>query len=389
MIPFLIAVTALSLAAWAYLVLGHGMFWTASVRLPGGDTDPPEWPAVAAVVPARDEAAFIGRAVRSLAGQDYPGEFAIVVVDDSSGDGTADAARAAAPDGCIEVVRGAGPPPGWTGKLWALDQGVRRAADIAPDAAFLWFTDADIEHAPDALRRLVRRAEADGCDLVSLMVRLNCESGWERLLIPAFVFFFQKLYPFRRVNDARSRTAGAAGGCMLVRRAALNRIGGLAAIRGDLIDDCALARAIKPGGGIWLGLTASTRSIRPYPALGDIWSMVARTAFHQLGYSATLLAGAIVGMALLYLAPPLAVLGWPAHGDGTALALGAASWVLMTVVYGPTLRLYGLSPVNRLLLPVAALFYVAMTADSARRHWSGRGGAWKARYHAPGGGTVG
>jgi hopene-associated glycosyltransferase HpnB len=357
---------ALALAGWVYLLLGRGMFWRADVRLPRETALPSRWPSVVAIVPARNEAPYIGQAVASLKAQDYAGAFRVVVVDDQSEDDTGAIARAAG----AEVVTGAPRPPGWAGKPWAMAQG----AQAAGDAAYIWFTDADIVHAPDTLRRLVAKAEAESHDLVSLMVRLDCRSLWDRLLIPTFVFFFQMLYPFAWVNDPKRRTAGAAGGSMLVRATALARAGGVAAIGSALIDDCALAKAVKSSGGrIWLGLSEVDTSIRPYGGLGGIWRMVARSAYDQLGYSPLALAGTIAGLALLYLAPPvLAVSG---------MALGALAWLLMALAEAPTLRLYRLPLIWGVFLPVAALLYVGMTLDSAVRHWRGRGGEWKGRTH--------
>lgn len=383
---------AVSLAAWVWLLTARNRFWRGSEMLDDTDAAPASWPSVVAVIPARDEAELIGRALRSIAGQDYPAQLSVVVVDDESDDGTAEAARAAGVGVTLDVVSGASLPTGWTGKLWALEQGIARAGATTPDAAFIWLTDADIEHDPDVLRRLVARAEIGRLDLVSTMVMLKCGSAWERLLIPAFVFFFQKLYPFPRVNDPRARIAAAAGGCILLRRAALMRIGGIAAIRNELIDDCALAREIKKSalaretknaGSIWLGLSRSSRSLRDYRNLGDIWHMVARTAFHQLGYSTLLLAGTVIAMAVIYLAPPLIVVLWPVHGIGWAALFAAAAYLLMMIAFAPTLRLYDRGPAAALALPVAAAFYVAMTVDSARRHWRGHGGSWKARHYVP------
>jgi hopene-associated glycosyltransferase HpnB len=320
-----------SLMAWLCLGLARSALWRRAPRLgtavlPARKT----WPAVVAVVPARDEAAFVATTLGSLVAQDYAGPLAIVLVDDHSEDDTRAIAERLALDAARAVeIAGAPPlPPGWSGKLWALEQGVRRAGERWPDARYLLLTDADITHGADNLARLVARAEAKRLDLASLMVRLRCQSFWERLLVPAFVFFFQMLYPFPAVNRAGRRTAAAAGGCMLVRRRALAEAGGIAAIRGQLIDDVALARAIKhrPGGGrIWLGLGDSARSLRPYESLGSLWAMVARTADTQLGHSLPLLAATVLAMVLTFAGPPLALLAWPLHGDAVAAGLGLSA----------------------------------------------------------------
>ena len=362
---------AIAVAAWVYLLFFRAAFWRADQRLEGDAAEPADWPAVVAVIPARNEAATIGRSVASLLGQDYPGAFSLVVVDDDSDDGTALAAGTAER---LSVISGKPLETGWTGKLWAVGQGISYAKETCPEAAFVLLTDADIEHAPHTLRRLVAKAEEGGLDLVSLMVRLRCESFWERLLIPAFVFFFQKLYPFRSVNDPRKATAAAAGGCMLVRWRALERCGGVAAIRHRIIDDCALAAALKPGGAIWLGLGEDIHSLRPYRRLGDVWSMVARSAYEQLGRSPLLLAGTVAGMAVIYLVPLVALVA----GE----IMGLAAWLLMAIAYWPTLRLYRQPAWKCLLLPLAALLYTLMTVDSARWHYLGRGGAWKGRSYA-------
>ena len=370
---------AVSLAVWLYLLFGHGGYWRADQRLDGAGDRLDAWPAVAAAVPARNEAAVIGQTLRSLLAQDYPGDLVVIVVDDESDDGTAELARGAG----VVVVGGVARPVGWVGKTWALAQGVEAAAAASPEARYLWFSDADIAHGPGVLRALVAKAEAGRLDLVSLMARLQCESGWERLLIPAFVFFFQMLYPFRRVNDPARATAAAAGGCMLVRRAALVAAGGLDAIAGDLIDDCALARALKPGGPIWLGLATESWSVRPYAGLGDIWDMVARSAYTQLRHSPMLLAGTVVGMTIIFLAPPVATLVGVFGGVGPAMVLGAAGWLAITASYAPTLGFYRRPAVAGLLLPVAASLFVVMTLDSARRWRHGEGGRWKGRSYAP------
>jgi hopene-associated glycosyltransferase HpnB len=390
--PGALILACAALAAWIYLALFHHRFWQADQRLSAAAApDPGAWPAVAAVVPARNEADVVGTAVRSLLEQDYPGPFRVVLVDDHSEDGTAqaarDAARATARPRALEIVPSDPLPRGWVGKLWAVAQGIAHATRQAPQACYLWLTDADIAHDPGMLRRLVAKAEADRLDLVSLMVLLWCRSAWERLLIPAFVFFFQKLYPFPAVSDPDLLTAAAAGGSMLVRRDALETAGGIAAIRGALIDDCALGRLIKGrraagSGGIWLGLTDRARSLRPYRGLADIWRMVARSAFDQLRYSAPLLVGTLVGMVLLYVVPPAVALAYPLHRDAVAALAGLAAWLLMAGLYAPTLRLYGLGWAHGMLLPAAAVLYAAMTVDSALRHWRGSGGAWKGRFHS-------
>jgi hopene-associated glycosyltransferase HpnB len=317
--------------------------------------------------------------VASLLRQRYPGRFTITVVDDQSTDGTGEVARRAAEAmeaaDRLTVLRGSDLPPGWTGKVWAMRQGVAYAASEPEPPDFFLFTDADIAYAPDSLPRLVSGAVARKTVLTSLMVKLRCQSMAERLLIPAFVFFFQKLYPFAWVNDPARRTAAAAGGCMLVRRGALERAGGLDAIRDALIDDCALAAVMKPQGPIWLGLTADVHSLRAYPTLSEIRRMVARSAYAELRYSPLRLAGAVLGLALTYLAPPLLAV----FADGTAQALAAAAWALMTLAYLPTLRFYGLSPLWSLALPAVAAIYLGYTIDSALQHWQGRGGAWKGR----------
>jgi len=376
---------AASLASWLYLAFLHGRFWRGEARLAAGEPEPPAagWPAVAAVIPARNEQAAIARSAGSLLGQDYPGCLDVVVVDDESEDATARAAQALAavhPRGERLLVVASEPrPPGWVGKMWAVATGVRAAAGRAPAARWLWLTDADVEHAPDTLRRLVAKGEAERLDLVSLMVKLHCASGWEKVLIPAFVYFFQKLYPFPRINDPRARTAGAAGGCMLVRREALERAGGIEAVRGEVIDDCALGARLKARGPVWVGLAEREWSFRPYAGLSEIWAMVARSAYTQLRHSPWLLAGTVAGLALVYLAPPLLALGLPWHRSVAAAALGAAAWALLAWTFLPTLRLYGLAPARALALPLAGLLYLGMTLDSARLHRRGRGALWKGR----------
>lgn len=357
-----------SLAAWVYLLFGHGAFWRIQETPDPPLTGPAK--AVAIVIPARNEEAVVGQAIDSLVNQNYSGRFHVFLVDDHSTDATIPAAGA---HQRLTVVEASPLPAGWTGKLWAVSCGLKHAEAFEPDYVLL--TDADVVHSPDSISRLVARAEAGGLDLVSWMVKLQCRTVAERALIPAFVFFFFKLYPPQWIAGRRHKTAGAAGGCMLVRRTALERIGGIAAIRGELIDDCALARAIKPGGGIWLGVTQDAHSIRDYTSFAEIGRMISRSAFTQLRHSSLLLAGTIVGMALIYLAPPLLLLS----GDFAAAAPGLAAWVLMTISYLPVLRFYRRSPAWAPLLPLIALFYMSATLHSALRYWTGQGGAWKGR----------
>ncbi len=358
----------IALAAWLYLLLGNGGYWLMRARLPVG-RDPERWLSVVAVVPARNEAGILPETLPSLLRQDYPGDFRVILVDDASTDGTGDVAKQL---GDLRVVTGSGPPPGWTGKVAALAAGVAEAGE--PD--FLLFTDADIAHPPDSVTALVRSAA--GRDLVSLMARLRTDTFWERAIVPAFVYFFAQLYPFDRVNRP-GRTAAAAGGCILVRRSALVAAGGLAAIRGALIDDVALGRLIKRDGRIWLGLSTSVRSLRPYPRLADLWDMVARSAYTQLRHSPVLLAGTVIGLLVLYAVPPVLGVVGLVTGQWLTAAFGLAGWVLLAAGYLPMLRRYALSPAWAPLLPAVALLYAGMTVDSAWRHRRGRGGAWKGR----------
>jgi hopene-associated glycosyltransferase HpnB len=373
-----LAIALAALVIWLYLLLGRGEFWRAKERDDWTAAAPAEWPAVTAVVPARDEADVIGQSLASLLAQDYPGEFRVIIVDDQSRDGTADVARRAAAGAGdrLTVLSGKPLPPGWTGKLWAMQQGIERADEQKPE--FLLLTDADIAYAADTLRNLVAHAQERGLVLTSLMAKLRCESFAERALIPAFIFFFQMLYPFGWVNRRENPMAGAAGGCMLVRREALHAVGGIASIRDDLIDDCALGRRLKRVGPIWLALTNRVRSLRPYPAVEDIRRMVSRTAYCQLRYSPLLLAGTAAGMALTYLAAPLLAI----FAAGLPQLIGALVWLMMVVAFYPTLRFYGLSSLWGLALPLIALAYLVFAIDSAYQHARGRGGLWKGRVQA-------
>jgi hopene-associated glycosyltransferase HpnB len=370
------------LAIWLYLLAGRGAFWLAGERDDEVAAGEGVWPSITAVIPARDEAECVGETVASLLRQNYPGEFTVIVVDDQSRDATAQVARdAAATLGAADrltVLSGRALPVGWTGKLWAQQQGVEAAEAHLQPPAYILFTDADIVYAPDELRKLTARAQSGSYVLTSLMAKLRCESLAERMFIPAFIFFFQMLYPFAWANDPRRATAAAAGGCMLVRRDALARAGGMASIRTALIDDCALAKRLKAHGPIWIGLTDGVRSVRAYPALEDIRRMVSRTAYAQLRYSPLLLAGTVLGLAITYLAPVLLAV----FAGGTARLLGIAAWLLMALAFQPILRFYRVSPLWGLALPAIAAIYMAFTVDSAYQHARGRGGMWKGRAQA-------
>ena len=382
----LTALAGLALATWVYLLVGRSGFWRADQRLGDDLAEPESWPAVVAVVPARNEAAGIAACLEALAAQDYPGRLDVIAVNDASTDDTAGIARRVAGetagDRSIAVLDAPPLAAGWAGKLWALDHGVAEAARRAPDAAYLWFTDADIVHQPRVLRALVAKARGEGRALVSLMVRLNVSHLWEALLVPAFVFFFQMLYPFPAVNDPRRRVAAAAGGCVLVAPGALAKAGGISAIRDALIDDCALAASVKRAGGdIWLGLGERSTSIRPYAGLAGLWAMVKRSAFTQLNHSTVLLIGTVVAMVASYLVPPFAVLAWPWHGQGTAAVLGGLAWGAMMLAYAPTLAYYRRPIIEAAALPLTAALYISMTMHSAFDHWRGRGGRWKGRTY--------
>ncbi|MBN3944778.1 glycosyltransferase [Nostoc sp. NMS9] len=415
----------LSLTIWLGLLGFWGQFWRTDQQLEVTETQLESLPVVCAVVPARNEAELLPTSLRSLLLQDYPGSFNVFLVDDRSTDRTANfaegVAHALGKPQQLHIISGVSLPPGWSGKLWAVEQGIKSASKFAPD--YFLLTDADIEHDPGNLRRLVAKAMQEDLDLVSVMVRLRCESFWEKFLIPAFVFFFQKLYPFRWVNNPNNPTAGAAGGSILIAREALEQIGGIQVIRQALIDDCALAQAVKKSRGageqgskgageqgsrgdkgdkennhaqspmpnlqcpipsqgrIWLGLSSLTRSLRPYDSLATIWDMVARTAYTQLNYSALLLLGTLVGMPLIYLAPPVCVILGAVWSNWAIALTGILGWLLMTFAYYPTIRFYKCSPWFALSLPAIAFLYTLMTLDSALRHWQGRGGAWKGRVY--------
>jgi hopene-associated glycosyltransferase HpnB len=379
-----IVLAGLSLAIWIVLTFFRGAFW--QLRRFDDDLVAPVpskiWPRIAVILPARNEAETIARTLQALGAQEYSGEVRIFVVDDHSEDETAGEAqrvvRARGLGDCVTILQATTLQPGWTGKLWAMQQGIDASAAFAPD--YFWFTDADIVHAPDTLLRLVSRAANEARDLMSLMVLLQAKTLPERLLIPPFLYFFLKLYPPRWIAQPKARTAGAAGGCVLLRRSALDRIGGLSAIRSEVIDDCSLARAVKrSGGAIWMGLTRKSVSLRAYDSFAEIRDLIARTAFTQLEYSPLLLFGTILGMFLTYILPVILVF----YTQPMVWRVSFAAWALMTVTYLPTVRFYKLSALWALTLPAAAGFYSYATGLSAVRFWLGRGGQWKGRAQAP------
>jgi hopene-associated glycosyltransferase HpnB len=392
-------ISVASLLAWLWLTFAQGGFWRTDLRLPRerrAPAGPGGWPSLAVLVPARDEAEVLPESLPSLLAQDYPGTARVILIDDNSSDGTGvlaaelaargerGGAEAEAQSGALPLTvttPGGEPPSGWTGKLWALRHGV----EVAGEVEYLLLTDADIAHRPGSFRALVESAETAGLDLVSQMARLRVQTRWEQLIVPAFVYFFAQLYPFRWSNRPGGRTAAAAGGCTLVRRTALERAGGVAAIRGAVIDDVSLARAVKrTGGRTWLGLADLVDSVRPYPELAQLWRMVSRSAYAQLRHSVLLLAGTVLGLVLVYLWPVAAVAFGAATGEVWVLALGAAAWALMAGTYLPMLRYYRQPAPSTLLLPFTASLYLLMTVDSAIQHWRGRGAAWKGRtYPAP------
>ena len=388
---FALLIAFISLAAWLYLLTAHGGFWRGRER-ESDETSPAGpaggWPSVAAIVPARNEADVVAASLGSLLRQDYEGAFEVILIDDQSSDGTAEIARAAADAAGgrerLTVLAGSELPPGWTGKLWAISQGVAHVESLAVPPEFLLLSDADIGYAADSLRRQVAIASTGGFTLVSRMAKLRCENLAERALIPAFIFFFQMLFPFAWVNRADRRTAAAAGGCMLIRRRDLQAVGGIASIRDALIDDCALAQRLKTQGPIRLELTERVVSLRPYPSVEEIRRMVARSAYAQLRYSPVLLLGTLAGMALIYVAPPALAL----FAHGVPRLIGILAWLAMAVAFQPTLRFYRLSPLWGFALPAIAAAYLLFTMDSAYQHRRGRGGMWKGRAQAPGSGAA-
>lgn len=389
-----IILVGLSLIIWVYLLLFRGGFWLSNQRIHSSLNPLNDAPSVCAVIPARNEADVLPISLKSLLTQNYPGNFSIILVDDQSDDNTGNVAKEVAQKSHkanrLQVIPGQPLAPGWSGKLWAMKQGIKQAETLENKPDYFLFTDADIEHHDNNLQELVTKAEQENLALTSLMVKLRCDSFWEKFLIPAFVFFFEKLYPFSWVNNPRNKMAAAAGGCILIRSYILEEIGGIEVVKQALIDDCSLAAAVKaklqentknPDQGIWLGLSEKTISLRPYDSLDSIWNMVARTAYTQLNYSPLLLIGTLMGLTLVYLVAPISfILGLILHNQLITI-LGGLTWLLMTISYIPTLKLYQCSPLWGLILPLIGLFYGLMTLDSAWRHWRGKGGGWKGRVY--------
>lgn len=383
----MIILATLSLIIWIYLITARGNFWLCNQFLESQILK--EKPNVTVIIPARNEAESISICLESLLNQDYQGYFKIILVNDQSEDDTAvraeNLAREKNQTHQLTILNGKPLPQGWSGKLWAMSQGVEWARQNLQTDYFL-FTDADIKHSVDNLSQLLAKAEKDNLDLVSLMVKLHCQSFWEKLLIPAFIFFFQKLYPFPLINNPRSKVSGAAGGCILIREEALTRIGGIEALKQALIDDCTLASLVKkslpPNHGIWLGLSNTTISLRKYPTLKPIWNMVARTAFTQLNYSTLLLIGTILGMFITYLISPIAFLYGLYTLNIPLLIISLTTLLLMALSYYPTVKLYQLPIFYSFCLSAIAFLYTLMTIDSAFRHWQGKGGQWKGRVYS-------
>jgi hopene-associated glycosyltransferase HpnB len=399
----ILILTILSLLIWLYLLIFRGRFWLADQKIELPSITLNNYPSICAIIPARNEADVLSISLASLLKQNYLGDFSLILVDDQSIDDTGHIAEEIAQklqkNQHLTVIYGQPLPVGWTGKLWAIEQGIIAANQRQNPPDYFLFTDADIQHDLNNVQELAIKAEQENLALTSLMVLLRCESFWEKLLIPAFVFFFQKLYPFPWVNHPQNKMAAAAGGCILIRREILEKIGGIAILKQALIDDCSLAAAVKSylqtnpnslstsanntkqSASIWLGLTNKTVSLRAYHSLKSLWDLVARTAFTQLNYSVLLLLGTVLSMILIYLIAPFSIILGISLNNGLIVILAGLIWVLMIIAYIPTLKLYKLSPLWALTLPAIAFLYTLMTIDSAWRYWRGRGGGWKGRVY--------
>ena len=394
MLNILTIIVSLSLVIWIYLLLFRGKFWLSNQRINEQLQPLTQYPSVCAVIPARNEADVLPISLKSLLNQDYPGNLFIILVDDQSDDNTGNVAQEIA-NNCqksqqLQVISGQPLAEGWSGKLWAMKQGIEQANKLDNKPDYLLLTDADIEHHDSNLKELVKQAEIEKLAMTSLMVKLRCDSFWEQFLIPAFVFFFEKLYPFSWVNNPKNKMAAAAGGCILIRRQILEEIGGIEVVKQALIDDCSLAAAVKAKlqedrqnikQGIWLGLSEKTLSLRPYENLDSIWNMVARTAYTQLNYSPLLLIGTLLGLTIVYLVAPIGLIMGLIFQNTVMTILGGITWLLMSISYLPTLKLYQCSLLWSLTLPLIGLLYGLMTLDSAWRHWRGKGGGWKGRVY--------
>ena len=394
MLNILTIIVSLSLVIWIYLLLFRGKFWLSNQRINEQLQPLTQYPSVCAVIPARNEADVLPISLKSLLNQDYPGNLSIILVDDQSDDNTGNVAQEIA-DNCqksqqLQVISGQPLAEGWSGKLWAMKQGIEQANKLDNKPDYLLLTDADIEHHDSNLKELVKQAKIEKLAMTSLMVKLRCDSFWEQFLIPAFVFFFEKLYPFSWVNNPKNKMAAAAGGCILIRRQILEEIGGIEVVKQALIDDCSLAAAVKAKlqedrqnikQGIWLGLSEKTLSLRPYENLDSIWNMVARTAYTQLNYSPLLLIGTLLGLTIVYLVAPIGLIMGLIIQNTVMTILGGITWLLMSISYLPTLKLYQCSLLWSLTLPLIGLLYGLMTLDSAWRHWRGKGGGWKGRVY--------
>jgi hopene-associated glycosyltransferase HpnB len=382
----LILLTSISLVSWLVMLLFWGNFWRCDQQIEANSTQLEKYPEICAIIPARNEAEVIEKSLKSLLEQKYLGNLKVILIDDQSEDKTAILAENLAQElqqqEKLKIITGKTLPSGWTGKLWAMEQGINYALEKYPDTSYFLFTDADIQHGVETLNQLVTKAETEKLALVSLMVKLRCESFWEKLLIPAFIFFFQKLYPFPWVNNPHRNTAAAAGGCILIRKDTLEEIGGIGILRDALIDDCTLAATVKsPQRPIWLGLTETSISLRPYNSLDTIWDMIARTAYTQLNYSPLLLLGTVIVMSLIYLLPPVALIIGLIVKNPLLVLLSFVTWLLITVTYYPTIKLYKLPFWRAFSLPLNAFLYTLMTIDSGWRHWRGKGGGWKGRTY--------
>ena len=372
--------SSISLMIWLYLALLHGNFWNPPSIKKAKKIS--KYPEITILIPARNEAKYIKNSLMSLLRQNYEGKYRAIVVDDSSSDATLEIVKGISKkNNKIHVMQGKVLKEGWAGKVWAQYQGINFIKKKFPNSKYILFTDADIAHSPNNLKNLTIKAESESLDLVSLMVLLKANNFSEKILIPAFVFFFQKLYPFEWVNDPRRKIAAAAGGCMLVNYFTLKKSGGIEKIKNQIIDDCALARILKKNGRIWLGITKETKSLRNYKKISEIWSMVTRSAYDQLNYSILLLIICAFGMFCTYMIPVIALSVGFFDENNYLFFTGLIAWFIMSYTYIPTLRNFNEKSFMATFLPIASIFYTLTTIDSARMHLWGSGGSWKDRSY--------